>query len=172
MNTNTKNLILISIYVATFFVLSLFSIDFIGLKLTIQNLPLFLGAISLGPIAGGFIGFLGMLLNQMVTYGFSVTTFIWVLPHTIIGILMGFAFRSKVLKFYQPLRLCVAIVLFQILLTTLNTVAFCIDSLIYGYYTFLTIFGSYVLRLMVGVLTSIIYMITVPFLIKLQKKIH
>ena len=173
MNSNIKKLISIALYIAMFTVLSIYgTINIVDAKLTLQNFPLLLGAITLGPTAGAIIGFTGALLNQLLTYGFTPTTLIWVLPHTIFGLLTGLVFENKKLKADKGVRFWVTIIVLQLILTLLNTVALFVDSVIFGYYSFLLIFGSLIARLMLSVLTSIVYCCILPPVLKVIKKIH
>ena len=177
MKKNTKIIGLISLYAALFIVLSIYgTIDLTktraGIKITVQNLPLFIGAITLGSTPGALIGFLGMFLNQMLTYGFTATTLFWVLPQTIVGAICGFLYESKTVKGYYGIKFWVLIVSLQLLLTILNTIVSLIDSLIFGYYSFITIFGPLAIRVMVSILTGIIYCVIIPIILNNIKKIH
>ena len=156
MNTNVKKLVLIALYAAIFVVLSIFgTINFSGMKLTSQNLPIYIGAITLGSAPGAIIGFAGMLINQLVTYGFSATTLFWVLPQTIIGGTCGYFFENKKVKVGGGLKYWVCILGLQVALTVLNTIVIAIDALLYGYYNFIIVFGPFILRIMVSVLVGI-----------------
>lgn len=173
MNNNVKKLVLISLYTAIFVVLSIYgTVTFSGMKLTLQNLPIYIGAITLGSAPGAIIGFLGMLINQLVTYGFSATTLFWVLPQTIIGGVCGYLFENKIVKVGGGLKFWITIIGLQVILTMLNTVVIAVDALIYGYYNFIVVFGPFILRIMVSILVGIIYSIVIPVIIKMTKKIH
>ena len=173
MNNNVKKLVLISLYTAIFVVLSIYgTVSFSGMKLTLQNLPIYIGAITLGSAPGAIIGFLGMLINQLVTYGFSATTLFWVLPQTIIGGVCGYLFENKIVKVGGGVKFWITIIVLQVVLTILNTVVIAVDALIYGYYNFIVVFGPFILRIMVSILVGIVYSIVVPVIVKMTKKIH
>jgi len=173
MNTNLRKVVLIAFYTALFGVLSLYgTINLSGVKLTIQNLPIYVGAIMLGAAPGAIIGFAGMFINQLITYGFSATTLFWVLPQTIIGAACGHIFESKIVKVGSGNKFWICIITLQILLTILNTIVILIDSLIYGYFNFLVVFGPFVLRIMISMIVGVVYCILIPLIIKLIKKIH
>ena len=59
------------------------------LKITLDSLPIIVGAALLGPLDGFLIGFFGSFLNQLLTFGLTPTTIIWVLPAAIRGLLIG-----------------------------------------------------------------------------------
>ena len=172
MNTYLKKLTLTAIYIAMFVVLSIYgTLDFYTLKLTIQNLPIYLGAITLGPVCGAAIGFAGMFINQILTYPISVTTLLWVLPQTILGLVCGLVFSKFKISFYS-IKFWVIIISMQVGLTIITTVVIFVDSIILGYYTFLYVFGSFIVRIMVSVLVGVLYAVIIPFVLNLVKKIH
>lgn len=173
MNTNLRKVVLIAFYTALFVVLSLYgTINFSGMKLTIQNLPIYVGAIMLGAAPGAVIGFSGMFINQLITYGFSATTLFWVLPQTIIGALCGYIFENKIVRVGGGIKFWICIISLQVLLTIINTIVIMIDALIYGYFNFLVVFGPFVLRIMISIIIGIVYCILIPLIVKLIKKIH
>ena len=142
------------------------------MRLTLQNLPIYVGAITLGAAPGAIIGFAGMFINQMYVYGFSATTLFWVLPQTILGAVCGYLFENKKVKLSGGIKFWVCIISLQVLLTVINTIVMLIDSLIYGYYSFLVIFGPFILRIMISILVGIVYCVIIPVIVKFIKKIH
>ena len=173
MNTNLKKLVFIALYTAIFVVLSIYgTINLYGMKLTLQNLPIYVGAISLGSIAGATIGFAGMFINQMITYGFTATTLFWVIPQTIIGGVCGYLFENKKVKVGGGLKFWICIITLQVVLTILNTIIIAIDAIVFGYYSFIVVFGPLILRMMVSILTGIVYCLVLPAINRMTKKIH
>ena len=79
-NSKTKKLAMDSMLAAMCAVLGYLSLDFGNLKITFESVPILLGALLLGPIDGMAIGGVGTLLYQLVRYGVSVTTLLWILP--------------------------------------------------------------------------------------------
>ena len=173
MKLDTKNVVMIALHTALFVILSVYAtIDFRGLKLTIQNLPIYLVAINYGVVPGALVGFLGMLINQIITYGFQATTLFWVLPQTILGVVCGYIFENKIIKFSNKKKLFVTIIFLQIMLTLLNTICLLIDSFVMGYYNIMLVFSSLIVRIMLSILTGIVYCILIPLIVNLSKKIH
>ena len=173
MKDSTKKIVLTALYIALFIILSIYAtINFQGLKITIQNLPIYVAAITLGAIPGAIVGFAGMLVNQIITYGFTATTLFWVLPQTILGAVCGYIFENNIVKMKHTHRFWATIIILQILVTILNTVVYAIDAIIFSYYNYLVIFGPIILRLMASILTGIVYCVVIPLIVDIVKKIH
>ena len=173
MKLDLRKIVLIALYTALFVILSLYgTINFQSLKITIQNLPIYISGITLGTFPGAIVGFAGMLINQMVTYGFTATTLFWVLPQTILGAVCGYIFENKIVKCEGSQKFFVTIILLQVLVTLLNTVSMAVDAIVFGYFNYIVVFGSLVVRIMVSILTGIVFFITIPIIVNLVKKIH
>ena len=174
MNTKIKKIAYISLLIAIFVVIGKFlTIDLGTIKLTAKSLPIYVGAIALGPFEGAITGLIGELLLQITgQYGFTATTLFWVMPYTIVGAICGVVFENKIIKLNGGIKYWVFIISLQILLTFLNTLVIFIDSMIFGYYSFVYVFGSLIIRLMSSILVGIIYAIVLPFIVDAIKKIH
>lgn len=173
MNKDVKKFVMIALYSAMFVVLSIYgTINLTNLKITLQNLPIYIGAITLGSISGASIGFIGMFVSQIITYGFSATTLFWVLPQTILGAVCGIIFESNKVKINNRIKFLVTIIVLQIFLTALNTIVLTIDGMIYGYFNYVVVFTNLIVRIMNSVLTGIVYSILIPIIVKFIKKIH
>lgn len=171
MKLNIKNMVRIALYTAIFVVLSLYgTINLKGLKITIQNLPIYVAAITGGVVPGALVGFIGMFLNQMLTYGFQATTLFWVLPQTILGVACGYIFENEIIKLNNKKKFFVTIIVLQIMVTLLNTIVLLIDSIVYGYYNILVIFGLLIIRIMLSILTGIVFCFIITFIVDLTKK--
>ena len=174
MNTRIKNMIYISLFVAIFVIFGrIATLDFGTMKLSIKSFPVYVGAVILGPVEGLLIGLVGELVLQLIgPYGFTATTLFWVIPYAVIGASCGFAFENKVVKLNGGLKYWLFIISLQVVLTLLNTVVILIDSIIFGYYSFIYVYGSLITRLMTSILVGIIYSVVLPFVISAIKKIH
>ena len=173
-NNNIRKIAQTAILTALFVIFGKFlTLDFGSLKITLKNLPLYVGAISLGTLPGALIGCLGELTIQLTgKYGFSATTLLWILPHTIVGAICGFAFEKEYIKLNGEIKYWVFIICLQLLLTILNTIVMIIDSLIFGYYNPITLISSFVTRIMLAILVGIIYCIVIKYIVYAIKKIH
>ena len=174
MDTKIRKIIYVAVYASLFIILGKFvTIDLGNLRITIKSLPIYVGAITLGPIEGALIGFVGELVLQLTgQYGFTATTLFWVLPYVVIGAVCGIVFENKIVKFNGGIKYGVFIVSLQVLLSILNTIVIFIDSMIFGYYSFVYVFGSLIVKLMSAILTGIVYSIILPFIVNAIKKIH
>lgn len=160
----TKKLVLSGAFTALYVVLSYLSVDLRVMKISFAGLPVILGGMMFGPVFGIQIGLLGELLSQLLKYGITATTFLWIIPPAVRGWMVG-AYAMK-RKFALSIRqmgwiiICSAVVV-----TLLNTAGIYIDSKIYGYYSFAYVFGAVFFRLLTGIATSVIYLAVVPFLL-------
>ena len=95
-NLDLKKIVIVAVLIALFFVLSIFgTINFGSVKITVQNLPIYIAAIEFGPIYGLLVGGIGILLNQIVVYGFMPTTIIWIIPHLVFGYVCGIVYKNE-----------------------------------------------------------------------------
>ncbi len=78
-----------AMFAAMVTVLGLVSISTGNLKITVEALPVFLGALLLGPVDGLAIGGVGTLLYQLLRFGVSATTALWIAPYVLLGLCVG-----------------------------------------------------------------------------------
>ena len=169
MRLKIYNIVYIGIFSTLFFILGTMSISAYNIKLTFQNLPLYVGAIILGPVNGMLIGGIGSFLVQLMFYSIMPTTIIWVLPHMIIGLITGLVFTKKIVDIDEIPKCWIVIILLNILLTILNTISLYLDSLINGYFSPLIISALF-FRILLSIIIGIIYCFIVPFIVKVVKK--
>ncbi len=173
MKVNVKLIVRGALYVALFVILSIYgTINLQNLKITVQNFPIYVAAITLGAIPGALVGFTGMFVNQLLTYGFTATTLFWVLPQTILGAVCGYIFEKNLVKINDTQKFFVCILVLQLMVTILNTLIYALDAFIYGYFNYLIIFGPIVIKIMISILTGIVFSILLPIVVKIEKKIH
>ena len=167
----TRRIVLIGLLVAMYVVLSLFlTVTLWNFKITFEALPILVGAFLLGPVDGLLIGFLGSFLNQMLTYGFTPTTLLWVLPHAFSGLLVGFL--AKRLKGELTVKnVAVITVISALCVTALNTLAMYVDSKMFGYYSKAFVFGALGVRVITGIATAVAFALILPTLLAQLKKI-
>ena len=153
------NAIMIAIYV----ILTLLAIPVGGLKITFEHFPVVLCAVIFGPADAMLVGGLGELLNQMMTFGFTPTTMLWILPIIVRGFIVGFGGKllkkeisiSAIIGERVPVIFMIACIFSGVIASLLNTFALYVDSRMFGYYSFAMVFGSLAVRILLGVLTSI-----------------
>ncbi len=139
------------------------SVPFGGnLKISLSGLPIIITALVGGPLWGAAAGFVGAFIGQMVTYGFTATTLLWVLPAVVRGLSMGWLYRAFGRRNGVGF-LTLETVISSVLVTLFNTGAMLLEQLIYGYYSsYLAIFLAVPTRIISGALTAVIFSLMLP----------
>lgn len=164
-----KRIVTTAMLIAMYVVLSLFSINLGNMKITLDSLPIIVGAALLGPLDGFIIGLFGSFLNQLLTYGLMPTTVIWIIPAAIRGLVIGL--YAKHCEFDMNFRQTQLITISTALLVTLlNTGALYLDSKIYDYYSYAFVFGAIIPRIFAGVLTAFVFGSILPYIIHPVKR--
>lgn len=167
--SKTKRLAVDAMLAAMFFVLSLFSINLPGMKITLDSLPILVAAMLLGPLDGLAVGLIGSFLNQMITYGFTATTLLWILPAGLRGLLVGLYAKRR--GFSLSVRQTIFItVLTALLVTALNTLLLYIDSWVYSY-SYIAALPTVVLRIIVGVVTAVVFSLLLPTILAALRRL-
>lgn len=146
-------------------VLGVLSLDFGNMKITFESLPTILGAALFGPLDGMAIGMVGSLIYQLLKYGFSVTTLLWILPYAASGFIVGSYAKKRGFDMSAKQLIFIA-VLSELIITTLNTGVMYIDSKVYGYYSFIYIFGTIIPRYVLCVGKAVVYGVSLPLLMR------
>ena len=170
MKIKTKQLVTDAMLAAMCAVLGYVALDLGNIKITFESLPILLGALMFGPLDGLLIGFVGTGVYQLLRYGVSVTTLLWMLPYMLCGLLVGLYAKKRGFKLtgWQTVFIVVAA---ELLITVLNTGVMYIDSKIYGYYSFAYIFGNTLLRFIVCVVKAVAFALVLPPLIRAVKRV-
>ena len=69
--------------------LGYFKIDLGVSQLTLENLPIIIGALMYGPVDGLIIGIIGTFLSQLLRWGLDATTVLWIIPYGFSGVFVG-----------------------------------------------------------------------------------
>lgn len=166
----TKQLTMDAMLAAMCAVLGYFSLNFGNLKFTFESLPVHVGALLFGPIDGMAVGGVGTLIYQILQYGLTMTTLLWILPYVLCGLVVGW--YAKKMNFFLTGRQMIAIVVFnELMITALNTGSLYIDSKIYGYYAPGFITSVLGLRLVICVIKAVAYGIVLPGVIKPVRRV-
>ncbi len=139
------------------------------LKISLSGLPVILVSMLGGPLWGAATGFVGAFIGQLLTYGFSATTLLWVLPAVLRGLSMGLLFRWFG-KRTTPAVLTLQTVVSSLLVTALNTVVLIIDANIYGYSTAAAVLTAVPGRIIAGIVTAVIFALMLPTILQSLKK--
>ena len=171
---SVKSIALCAVLTATYLGLAMFSFIIGGVKVTIEGLPVIIAATLLGPAPAAIVGFLGEFMNQMLTYGFTPTTLLWVLPAVARGLFAGFCLKavSKSGRFpgWRTAALFVICALSGVLASCFNTLAYYVDSKMLGYYNYALVLGAFWIRVGVGAAaSSVMAAVTIPVTIALQR---
>lgn len=167
-NFPAKRITLCGVCVALYVVMSMFlSITVGGFKLTFEHLPVILCAVVFGPVDGLIVGGLGELINQMMTFGFTPTTILWMMPALFRGLSIGLA--AKLLKGKLgldkkfPVVFLILCVVSGLICSGINTFTLYVDSKMFGYYSYALVFGALVIRLISSALSStVMALVTKP----------
>ena len=141
-------------------------------KITFDSLACLITAMLFGPLDAFLVGFIGEFLAQVLSYGITATTFLWMLAPALRGLVMGIGvklFREKmslpaILKHRSWLYM-VFVVLSSVAASLMNTAALYVDSKMFGYYEYHMVFGVLLIRLGTGIVSSVLMaIIAVPVL--------
>lgn len=165
MSLRMKRFTTAAVLVALYVVLSYVAIDLKVMKLSFAGLSVIVGGLCMGPLAGLEIGAFGAFLEQILRYGFSATTFLWIIPVAVRGLMVGSCAKKKGFAL-TTFETGLIMVLSAVVVTLLNTGCIYIDSRIYGYYSFAAVFSMIFVRIATGIVTSLVYLLIVPYLVK------
>ena len=169
MKNKTKRIALCAMLAAMFECLSLLSINLGSMKITLDFLPIILAAMLFGPVEGAIVGLAGSFLNQLLTYGLSITTILWILPAGVRGLLVGIYAKEHSFSLTQK-QMIFILILSALIVTALNTGVMYLDSIIIGY-PFAATLITVVLRIVNGILTAILFAFILPPVIQRLKKL-
>ena len=165
----TRQIVLDAMLAAICFLLANMALSTGTVKVTFESVPVLIGALLFGPIDGLAIGGIGTLLYQMLSYGFTATTALWIIPYMVCGLFVGLCARIKRFDLTNR-QLMVIVVIGELLVTFFNTIALYVDSHVYGYYHPTIITGVLGLRLVICVVKAMAYSVILPSLLKPIRK--
>ena len=175
---SVKRIAIDAVLIAMYFGLSLLSVQLGGIKLTFASLPTIICAMLFGPIDGFLVGFLGAFLEQMLKFGFTATTMLWILPPAIRGLFIGLCAVllrkhmsvDSILQTKRPYVYFIFCILSGIIVSTLNTLVFYVDAKIYHYYEYHMIFGVFWIRIASGIVSSLLMaLVALPVVAALKR---
>lgn len=145
------------------------------IRITFASLPILLSALLFGPVEAAVIALVGEFLNQLLGYGISVTTMLWIIPPAVRALVVGMsalAFRGSDRPLERRPVTCYACCILGAMGTTVaNTAVYWVDSIIYHYYSFALIFGSFAWRLFTGIITAaVVTTLAIPIAQFLRKQ--
>jgi ECF transporter S component (folate family) len=164
------NSLMIALYVCMSMLLS---ITIGGLKITFESLPVVISAVAFGPVDAMIVGFMGELINQLLTFGLTPTTALWILPYVIQGLLVGSCVRlmkkrlsvGTLAKAKTSVMLYIVCIFSGMIVSCLNTLALYVDSKMLGYYSYAMVFGVFWVRIGMSVLSATAVATVVPLIV-------
>lgn len=169
-SSETKRLTIDAMLSAMCAVLGYVAIDLGAIKITFESFPVILGAYLFGPVDGAIIGFVGTLVYQLLRYGVSATTLLWMLPYVVLGLACGIYAKKKDYKMSSRGILIVTLIT-GLMVTAMNSAVIYLDSKIYGYYYPAIVLGMLIPRILTSVGESIVFGLAMPAVIKSVKKV-
>lgn len=162
-----RRMVFDAVLIALFVVLSFLNVR-IGnvFKIGFSGFATIMAAILLGPADGFLVGFIGEFLEQLLTYGLTPTTILYMIGPGMRGLVLGLVLLlfARGMTPYQaaldrkrPYVLIIALVLSSLTQTLLNTLANYVDSKMFGWYSPEIIFGSLTARIFVGIAQTFVF---------------
>ena len=157
---NAKAICRIAALAALYFLLNMVSIKAGNLRITFASLPVVVSALLFGPLESVLVALFGELLNQLLSYGLTATTLLWLVPPAVRGLTVGLL-AARLWRTGHPLEtrpvLCYGICVLAALCTTVaNTLIIWLDSVLLHYYSAAYVFGQLFYRLGSGVVIAVI----------------
>ena len=173
-----KRLALNAAMVALYFALSMLAVPAGGFKLTFEHMPIILCAALYGPVDAVIVGALGEFINQMLTFGFTPTTILWMAPAMIRGLCMGlgamlaprFLGGEALLEKKVPLAFWTVCVAVGLVCSLVNTFTLYVDSKMFGYYSYAMVFGVLWIRLGSSAISSVVMSVAIQPLVRAMRK--
>jgi len=157
---NTRTICRVAIMAALYVLLTMISVKMGNLHITFASLPVVVTAVLFGPVEACVTALLGEFLNQMLSYGFTATTVLWLIPPAVRGLIIGAA-ALRLMKSGRPMDSRPAVFYTAcagaaVCTTVCNTAVIWLDSVIYHYYTFAYVFGDMLVRFVTGMITAVL----------------
>lgn len=165
----TKRIAIDGMLAAMCAVLGYIAIDMQVIKITFESLPVILGALMFGPLDGLAVGGIGTLIYQLLKYGVSATTLLWILPYCVLGVVLGLYAKKHNFK-NTPKQILIAVVIEELVVTIMNSGVIYLDSVIYHYYFPGIVTGNLLIRLGICIVKGIVFGLVVPKLTTAVKR--
>jgi len=144
------------------------ALDLYNIKISFESLPVVFAGLMYGPVDGLLVGAIGTFIYQLLKYGLSATTILWMLPYIVIGLVAGlYARRANYSN--SKRQLLVITIICELIAFALNTAVLYIDGLIYSYPTAIVWWMAFV-RAGVAIAKGVVFgFIAPPVLIALSR---
>ena len=140
------------------------------MKISLEDFPVILAALMYGPADGMIVAAVGIFLYQLLSYGITATTALWIQPFVIVGGLAGlYAKKSNFNN--DPKQILAIFIICEILICILNTGAIYADAKIFGYYYPTIITGMIAIRMVTAIGKGIVLGLVSPPLLKTLSRV-
>lgn len=159
---NVKRMCYAALLAAMYLPLSLYAAVQVGnVRISFGSLPVVVAALLFGPVDAVIVAMVGEFFKQLLTYGVTYTTVLYLIPPALRGLVVGLGALALAARRGRRLEerriLCYAVCIAAAICTTVgNTLVNWLDSVLLGYYTPALIFGDLVWRLIVGVINAVL----------------
>ena len=169
-NGRILRIVLVGMLSALCFVLSAYvSVKAGSMKFTFAGLPILLASLLFGPVDGMLVGGIGEFLSQLIGYGLTPTTVLWLIPAIVRGLMVGL-YRNAKKGNPSMVGTSVIILVSSLTVTLLNGLVIWADAVIMGYYSYAYVFGSTGWRFLASVITAVLYCaVIIPLIAALRK---
>ena len=160
---------------AMYMVLAFLSISIGNVKLVLTSVVVLLVGCLYGPLDAVIVAAGGEFLNQVIRYGVTATTPLWVLPPALRGLIVGvaalilFRLKGRFMEKTPVLFFTVGIAAAPIV-TMVNTLIIYLDAKIFNYYTSAYVWGQFGWRMLTGVVTAALVCLLCLFILPPMRK--
>ncbi len=165
----TRKMVIDAMLAAVCAVLGYVAIDAGSFKVTFESLPVIFGALLLGPVDGLLIGGVGTFVYQILKYGFSPTTVLWMLPYMVCGLLAGAYSKKHDFKCTKK-QIWFIVIISEVIILILNTGVMYLDAKIFGYYSAAYVFGNTAVRVAMCFAKGVVFSLIIPLILKPVRK--
>lgn len=160
--SKTRRMCYAALLAAMYVPLSLYVAVQVGnVRISFGSLPVVAAALLFGPVDAVIVAMVGEFFKQLLTYGVTYTTVLYLIPPALRGLVVGLGALALLSLRGQRLEerrmLCYAVCIVAAVCTTLgNTLVNWLDSVLMGYYFPGLILGDFVWRLIVGMINAVV----------------
>lgn len=160
--THVRRICEIALLAAMYLPLSLYAAVQVGnVRISFGSLPVVAAALLFGPLDAVIAAMVGEFFKQLLTYGVTYTTVLYLIPPALRGLVVGLgsiaALRLGGGRLEDRRTACYAVCVAAAVCTTVgNTLVNWLDSVLMGYYFPGLILGDLAWRLIVGVVNAVL----------------
>lgn len=175
--TNVRRMCYAALLAAMYVPLSLYVAVQVGnVRISFGSLPVVTAALLFGPLDAAAAALVGEFFKQLLTYGVTYTTVLYLIPPALRGLVVGLGALTALRRGWrleERRMLCYAVCIVAALCTTVgNTLVNWLDSVLMGYYFPGLILGDLVWRLIVGMLNAVVMAsLAIPLVKALRRRV-